>query len=153
LSQIAGRAGRREWKGTVLVQTNNPYHPILRMVANGENILFYEQEILHRQDFQFPPFSRLIRITSRHKEQGSAKLAIEILAQDLEKKLGKDMVLGPEAPSISRLRNQFIFHVLIKIPESVSVSFVKTVVMEDVKWMTSLKDHRSVQWIVDVDPN
>jgi primosomal protein N' (replication factor Y) len=153
LNQIAGRSGRREAKGTVMVQTNKPYHPVFSMIANGETILFYEQEILHRQDFGFPPFSRLIRITSRHKTEESARLSIEILASDLIKKLGTDMVLGPEAPPIARLRNQFIFHVLIKIPEKVSVSHVKKILLEDLKWISSLKDHKSVQWILDVDPN
>ena len=153
LNQIAGRAGRRETKGTVMVQTNKPYHPVFSMVANGETILFYEQEILHRQDFGFPPFSRLIRITSRHKTEENARLAIDILAADLVKKLGTDMVLGPEAPPIARLRNQFIFHLLIKIPEKISVSHVKKILQEDLKWISSIKDHKSVQWILDVDPN
>ena len=153
LNQISGRAGRRKTKGKVMVQTNKPYHPIFSMVSNGESMQFYQQEVLHRQDFCFPPFSRLVRITSRNVDEEKARLAIEILAKDLIKKLGTDIVLGPEAPSIKRLRNQFIFHLLIKIPNTLSVSNIKTILLEDVKWISSLKDHRSVQWIVDVDPN
>ena len=151
LSQISGRAGRRQEKGLVMIQTSKPYHPIYSMVAKGENILFYEQEILHRKDFVYPPFANLIKVTSRHVKQEITRQAIELLAVNLRKKLGTDMVLGPEEPVIARLRNQFIFNILLKIPLSISAQKVKEILHEELKIVQTEKELASVQWIVDVD--
>jgi primosomal protein N' (replication factor Y) len=152
LSQISGRAGRRLQKGLVMVQTGKPYHPLYSMVAKGELTLFYESEILHRKDFQFPPFSRLIKITSRHKEQEMAGQAAYELTAKLLPLLGSAMVYGPEIPPISRLRNQFIFNVMVKIPGEISASRVKQVVKEAVWQLQTMKNFSGVQWILDVDP-
>ena len=152
LSQISGRAGRRQEKGLVMIQTNKPYHPIYSMVAKGENILFYEQEILHRRDFAFPPFANLIKVTSRHVKQEITKQAIDTLADFLRKKLGTEMILGPEEPIIARLRNQFIFNLLLKIPLSVSAQKVKEILAAELKMVQTEKELSGVQWIVDVDP-
>ena len=153
LTQIAGRAGRRQEKGLVLVQTQIPYHPIYSMVAKGQTDLFYEQEVLHRQNFDYPPFSRLIRITARHKTQEKARESIELLAGYLRKKLGSSLVLGPETPLIARLRNQFIFNLMLKIPNSVSAAKVKLILRQELMMIQSEKELKSIQWIVDVDPN
>ena len=152
LSQISGRAGRRQDKGLVMIQTNKPYHPIYSMIAKGETILFYEQEILHRRDFTFPPFAHLIKVTSRHIKQEITQQAIEILAVQLRGKLGSDMVLGPEEPVIARLRNQFIFNLMIKIPLTVSAQRVKEILAAELKMVQTEKVIKAVQWIVDVDP-
>jgi primosomal protein N' (replication factor Y) len=153
LKQISGRAGRRTEKGLVLVQTQVPYHPVFSMVAKDETELFYEMEIGHRKEFGYPPFTRLVRITSRHAEKEQAEQAARVLSKELLKALGSEMVLGPEAPPIARLRNQFIFHILIKIPDSVSLSGIKTILKANLFWVESLKEYRKVQWIMDVDPN
>ncbi len=152
LSQISGRAGRRQEKGLVMIQTNKPYHPIYAMIAKGENILFYEQEILHRRDFNFPPFAHLIKVTSRHVKQEITQKAIEVLASYLRRKLGTDMVLGPEEPIIARLRNQFIFNLMLKIPLNVSAQKVKEILAAELKMVQTEKELSGVQWIVDVDP-
>ena len=153
LSQIAGRAGRRKVQGHVLIQTRNPAHPVLRMVAARENHRFYQEEIQHRKDFGFPPFSRMIRVTSRHPEEKNALLAAETFTKAITKSLGSGMVFGPETPVIARLRNQYIFHISIKIPETASLQFVKSVIIGNIRWMESQKEHRGIQWICDVDPN
>jgi primosomal protein N' (replication factor Y) len=123
------------------------------MVAKDETELFYEMEIGHRKEFGYPPFTRLVRITSRHAEKEQAEQAARVLSKELLKALGSEMVLGPEAPPIARLRNQFIFHILIKIPDSVSLSGIKTILKANLFWVESLKEYRKVQWIMDVDPN
>jgi primosomal protein N' (replication factor Y) len=153
LTQISGRAGRRSEKGLVLVQTRKPNHPVYQLVQRSEPEEFYAMEINHRQTFEFPPFCRLIRITARHKEELTARTSIEILCSDLQKKLGSQLVLGPEAPAISRIRNLFLFHLMIKIPENSSLKWVKEIVQTDLRWIQSLPDFRQVQWIADVDPN
>lgn len=153
LSQISGRAGRRLEQGLVLVQTHAPNHPLYRMIAGNENQLFYETEIDHRNRYGYPPFSRLIRVTARHPEQPQAFAAIEFLASRLAKSLGSEMILGPEAPVIPRLRNQYIFNLYLKILPQFSLIKVKEVLKAEVLMIQSEKEHKQVQWILDVDPN
>jgi primosomal protein N' (replication factor Y) len=152
LSQIAGRAGRRTTKGKVLIQTRNPFHPVLKLVAENNASDFYRQETEHRQNFGFPPFSRLIRITARHREEARTLSAARQLESALARSLNPAWLSGPETPVIPRLRNQYIFHISLKIPEGNSLSFVKTVILENIRWMEGKKDHPGVQWLVDVDP-
>jgi primosomal protein N' (replication factor Y) len=153
LSQIAGRSGRRQDQGRVLIQTRNPGHPVLKLVAEGDSNRFYQEEVGHRKDFGFPPFSRLIRITARHKEEQAALTAARQLESALSKNLDKSWISGPETPVIPRLRNQYIFHISLKIPEGNALGYVKTVVLENIRWMEGTKDHPGLQWLVDVDPN
>lgn len=153
LTQISGRAGRRAEKGLVLVQTRKPHHPVYKLVQSGDPEEFYKMEVPHRETFEFPPFCRLIRITARHKEKEIARTAIEILGKDLTSKLGSNLVFGPEEPTIARLRNLYLFQLMIKIPESASLNWVKDIIRTDLFWIQSLPEFRSVQWIPDVDPN
>lgn len=153
LTQISGRAGRRAERGLVLVQTRKPNHSVYQLVQEGDPEAFYEMEITHRETFEFPPFCRLIRLTARHKEELTARTAIEVLAKDLRKKLGDHLVLGPEAPAIARIRNLYLFQLMIKVPENSSLRWVKEVILTDLRWIQSLPDFRAVQWIPDVDPN
>lgn len=153
LSQISGRAGRRAERGLVLVQTHVPHHPLYKMVADAENQLFYEIETEHRRRYDYPPFSKLIRVTARQPEQIKALEAIERLAKILRVSLGSEMVLGPEAPAIPRLRNQFIFHLYLKIRPDFSLSKVKEVLLAELLLLQTEKEMKKVQWIVDVDPN
>jgi primosomal protein N' (replication factor Y) len=153
LSQIAGRAGRRLEQGRVLIQTKNPGHPVLKLVAENNSADFYRQETEHRRNFGFPPFSRIIRITARHKEEARALSAARQLESAMARSLNPAWLSGPETPVIPRLRNQYIFHISLKIPEGNSLSFVKSVIVENIRWMEGRKDHPGVQWLVDVDPN
>lgn len=153
LSQIAGRAGRRLERGKVLIQTRNPKHPVLKLVAENNAADFYRQETEHRRNFGFPPFSRLIRITARHKEEPRALSAARQLESAIARSLNPAWLSGPETPVIPRLRNQYIFHISLKIPEGNSLSFVKDVILENIRWMEGRKDHPGIQWLIDVDPN
>ena len=153
LSQISGRAGRRKVQGEVLIQTRNPGHGVLRMVASGETEKFYENEIRHREDFLFPPFCRLIRITTRHREAENAFHAISILAEELRRGIDSAWIFGPETPVIPRLRNQYIFHLSLKIPAGISPGPAKQFIADSIRWMEGKKDHPGVQWLLDPDPN
>jgi primosomal protein N' (replication factor Y) len=153
LSQIAGRAGRRKVQGEVLIQTRNPGNMVLKMVAANKAEEFYENEIRHREDFLFPPFCRLIRITVRHKEEEQALAAADRLRTELENYIAADWLSGPEQPVIPRIRNQFIYHLHIKIPSGISPGPAKEVIRASIRWMEGKKDHPGVHWMIDPDPN
>jgi primosomal protein N' (replication factor Y) len=152
LSQIAGRAGRRKVRGRVLVQTSVPYHPLFRMVAAGETTLYYSQEVEHRKEFGYPPFSRLIRIAARHADSGSAQRALALLSDEMRKHMPEELVLGPEAPPVSRIRNLYIFQTLLKIPGGFSPRPVKDVLSTLLHWVQTIPEYKGIHWTVDVDP-
>ena len=95
ITQVSGRAGRRAGRqGTVLIQTNNPQQPILQKVIQNDYKGLYEEEIQERQDFSYPPFVRLIKLTVRHTDKAISQQAAQRLADELTDALGSSRVLG-----------------------------------------------------------
>ncbi|MCS6795524.1 MAG: primosomal protein N' [Raineya sp.] len=153
LTQVSGRAGRRDTQGKVLIQTNTPENPILQKIRNNDYESFYQTEILEREKYHYPPFARLIRIIVRHREKDFAQDAAIHLAELLREQLGKPRVLGPEAPLIDRVRNQYIKHILIKLErEKINLKAVKTFIAQQCQKVMLDKKFKSVQVIIDVDP-
>lgn len=153
LTQVSGRAGRRETQGKVIVQTNNPENHTLQKIKNNNYESFYQEEILEREKYHYPPFSRLIRIAIKHREKDYAQDAALCLAELLREKLGKPRVLGPEAPLIDRVRNQYIKHILIKLErEKTNLKPVKHFIAQQCQKVMLDKRFKSVQVVIDVDP-
>jgi len=151
MSQVGGRAGRKHKRGKVVIQTYQPdHHVILNVFANDYNAQF-TQEMKQRKQFDYPPFSRLIGITIKHKDKQLLDGASEILVKALKLKLGK-RVLGPEYPAISRIRNLYLKKVLIKLEISISPTKVKNLIKEEIIKFHSEKDFKSVRILLDVDP-
>jgi len=128
IAQVSGRAGRTEKQGKVLVQTYNPYHQILQQVSANKFEAMYTEQLEERRNFKYPPFYRLIRITLRHRDYQKIDEASIWLAKALRQSLGVDAVLGPETPSIARIRNQYRRNILIKIKKKQSLLETKKVI-------------------------
>lgn len=153
ITQVSGRAGRRDIKGRVIIQTNTPEHPTLQRILKNDYEGFYEEEILEREKYNYPPFSRLIKLTIRHREKEIAKDAAQTLAELLREQLGKPRVLGPESPLIDRIRNQYLKHVLIKLErEKINLKAVKEFIAKQCQNVMLMKQFKSVQVVIDVDP-
>jgi len=116
ITQVAGRAGRGDRPGRVLIQTYHPDHYALRHAVAQDYTGFYNEEIRHRRNHQYPPFVALALLLTRHND---ANRAHEI-AQQLRKALVEAdtertcRILGPAPAPLARLRNEFRFHVLVK---------------------------------------
>lgn len=152
MEQVSGRAGRKNKQGKVLLQAVNVKHPVLQLVQQHDYEKFYEMEIAGRKEFFYPPFSRLIKLELKHKESETANAAAQKLASLLRQDL-KDFVVGPAAPVIARLRNQYIMEILIKLPKEQGMGFAyKKVIRNHINLMWGEKAFRSVQVIADVDP-
>jgi primosomal protein N' (replication factor Y) (superfamily II helicase) len=151
LTQVAGRAGRRSTKGKVLIQTNNPGNEMLLKIKNNDYIGMYEKEIAEREKYNYPPFSRLIHLTLKHQDQNICQKAAVELAKSLEIQLGKARVLGPEKPVIDRIRDRFLFEILIKLEKGVNLKNVKDFVREQMTNISISKTYKNIQVIVDVD--
>ena len=114
LTQVAGRAGRHDLPGTVLVQTINPDHYAIRFAAEQNYAKFYEKELEFRRLMRYPPFSALANVLVRAEKQEDALRMSAVLA-DLLKEPGEGMkVMGPAEAPVPRLKNEFRYQMLIK---------------------------------------
>ncbi len=153
LTQVSGRAGRKSKKGSVLIQTNDTEQGLLHKVIRNDYDALYAMEIEDRAYFYYPPFTRLIRLTSKHIDRNLSLETSQTLADLLTEKLGKARILGPEAPIIGRIRNKYLFNILIKIErDNVDLKAVKQFISEKIEDVITQKKYRQVQIVIDVDP-
>lgn len=151
--QVAGRAGRRQEQGKLLIQTNNPNQPIIQQIVASNYVDFYNEELKERERFHYPPFTRIIEISVRHEDLMVAKDAATSFGKTLRLNLGADKVLGPEAPSVGRIRNKFHFHILLKLePSAINFTKVKLLIKETAKQLITEKTHKKLQIVLNVDP-
>src|SRR6478752_3572206 len=120
MTQVSGRSGRSEKQGRVIIQTYNPEHNIIRQVTNNDYEGMYQEQLHERRIYFYPPYFRLIKLTLKHRDFEKLKEGSMWLSQVLRQNL--DMpVLGPEEPPISRIRNEYIRTMMVKIPQDVSI--------------------------------
>lgn len=150
LSQFAGRAGRTDKQGKVIIQTYNPQHLILQKVVAHDFEGMYQSQLEERFQFKYPPYYRMIKIVIKDKKFNKMQLVGNWLGQAL-KNVFKENVLGPEQPPIGRIRNEYITHILIKIPKNQSLIKSKEAIRKIEKAFLSIKEFRSVKLTLDVD--
>jgi primosomal protein N' (replication factor Y) len=148
--QVSGRAGRTEERGKVLIQTYNPHHNILQQVSTNDYQKMYEEQMDERRNFRYPPIYRLIKITLKHRNYNKVNVASEWYSKSL-RQVFKANVLGPEFPPVSRIRNQFIKHIIVKIPPKQSVAKTKEAIIKINNSFFAVKDFRAVRVILNVD--
>jgi primosomal protein N' (replication factor Y) (superfamily II helicase) len=153
ITQVSGRAGRRDKPGLVVIQTSGPDHPLLKTILKHNYKDFFNTELADRQLHDYPPFTRLIEITVKHTDKKICKTASETLADQLKHNLSYIRILGPGEPAISKIRNQFLMNILLKVPRGKFdlANIKKTIVTLSTQLVTE-KEFRSVRVMVDVDP-
>lgn len=151
MAQVAGRSGRAGAQGTVIIQTFQPSHPVITQVAQNDYDGMYLDQIHEREQYRYPPFYRIIRLTLRHREfdktRDSAVWLHSMLAQTLPMP-----VLGPEEPLISRIRNEYLRSIMIKIPGNLSLEGTKKTIRRTLDSFHAIPQFRSVKVTVNVDP-
>ena len=153
VTQVAGRAGRRQKQGTVLIQTTMPEHPVLRQVQTHDYKGFFDNEIAEREKYGYPPFTRLIKIIIKHEEREQMLEPAAWLAKRIAASIGPEKVLGPQAPLIERVRNLYIQEIFLKLPrEGTNFGWVKFVIADALAAMPRYRGAREMRIIVDVDP-
>ncbi len=150
LVQVAGRAGRTDQRGKVLVQTYNPLHNILQQVSTNSYLEMFKEQMDDRYNFKYPPVYKQIKVTLKHKDYNRVETASIWFARSLRQYFG-DAVLGPESPPIARIRNQFHKNILVKITRKQSLSKTKEAIIKINNSFYSVKDFRSVRVILNVD--
>ncbi len=152
LEQVAGRAGRRaQQPGTVVIQTSQPQHEVIRNVRAHDYAEHYKREIEERQRFFYPPFSRIIYVYLKHRDPGRLRELAEVYATGLRKLLG-NRVFGPEEPAISRIQGLYIRKVMLKIEPSASVDKIRDLLRGHYVATLSRPDAKGLLIYYDVDP-
>jgi primosomal protein N' (replication factor Y) len=150
--QVAGRAGRREKQGKVIIQTYQPLHPVLIDLKDFNLENFYHRELEERKQYYYPPFIKMIVISIKHKDREHMTQAAHFLA-DLLKKDFQNRILGPTVPSIARINNYYQAVITIKMEKnSKIIATIKQKLLE-YKMATLKLPGKSVTRInIDVDP-
>jgi primosomal protein N' (replication factor Y) (superfamily II helicase) len=152
ITQVSGRAGRREQKGRVLIQTGSPQNRILQFVLQNDYEGFYESELVDREGYNYPPFSRIIEITVKDVNQLLSHQAANRLAEVLEHQLGKTRVMGPEKALVERIRNKFLFQIYLKLEkDKMNIQATKAFLQKEIVNLVTDKKFKSVQVVVNVD--
>ena len=153
LQQLAGRIGRRAERGVMMIQTYQPEHEVLKALKTGDYNGLMETEMEQREVFGYPPFTKLLKIDVNHLDAQVATEASRWLADQLRKQLG-NLVLGPQVPSVARVKNRFIQQIVVKIPrESAKLNAAKHLVQQAREAALAHLLWRAVRIDVVVDPN
>lgn len=152
MEQVSGRAGRRQEQGNVLIQAMNVKHPVLELVQQHDYEKFYRFEIENRKEFFYPPFSRIVSLTLKHKDKQKVEDAAAFLARHLQQDFQQYMS-GPAAPVVPRVRNQYIMEIMIKLSkDGDKPSVYKKVIQHHINLMHAEPRFKSVVVLADVDP-
>ena len=151
LLQVAGRTGRRELRGRLLIQTATPGHPVLQRVVDHDVPGMMDYLIRDRAEHHYPPFARMVRIEVRHRKESVARDVAHFLASQLLKALSGG-ILGPDAPPVARIQAMYRQHLWIKLPADGSVKATKRRLLKEIDGLIYHPHGRSARVIVDVDP-
>ncbi|MEP7371759.1 MAG: primosomal protein N' [Chitinophagaceae bacterium] len=151
MEQVSGRAGRKQTTGKVLIQTSQPSHPVLLYVQQHNYKKMFADELEKRKQFFYPPFSRLINLSFKHKIREVVEAAAHQFANALKNKYGNYLV-GPAEPVVGRIRNQYLMELLLKLPKDKNLLIqCKKDLLEQVAVLHTEKRFRSVVIVPDVD--
>ncbi len=151
MAQVSGRAGRKDKRGLVILQTKSPDVDVIRHVVNNDYTTFYRELLAERQAFRYPPFCRLIDIYLKHtKDEVVTTAAIE-MASRLRQWFGA-RVLGPDKPAVARVKTLSIRKMVLKLENGIDMSRVRQYLALAQQQMLQDKRYASLQIYYDVDP-
>ncbi len=153
MEQVSGRSGRKNDQGKVIVQLSQTSHPVIDFVKEHDYPAFYAFEINNRKHFAYPPFSRLMSILFKHKENHIAEEAANHFLKSLDPNIQKT-VMGPAQPIINRIRNKYIWELCVKITKQPKqLTIAKKQLLHFIQLISVHPRYKSVQIIIDIDPN
>ena len=152
ITQVAGRAGRKKDLGTVYLQTSMPEHAIIQKIVDHDYLGMYETDLNERENFNYPPFHRLIKITIKHQDALALYQLGVIAKNNLSTFFGSNL-LGPEKPYVGKIRNWYIINFVLKIPnQGGPIRAQKSKLSQAIQQLEKSKEFNKARIIVDVDP-
>lgn len=150
MTQVSGRAGRSEKRGKVIIQTYNPLHNIIQQVTHNDYEAMYKEQLYERKIYYYPPFFRLIKLTLKHRDFDKLKEGSMWLYQVLQQNINHP-VLGPEEPVVSRIRNEYIRTIMVKIPVETNLQSTKKTIQKILNSFDLVAQYRPIKVSVNVD--
>lgn len=151
MTQVSGRAGRRDTRGKVVIQAYNPWHQAIRNVIDNDYEAMYRGQTAERRVFRYPPFTRLIEIILRHREAETLNEAAAALAATLRQTFA-GRVVGPEYPNVPRVRGLYLKKIMLRFDRNEPVAQAKAIILKMVDQLHSAKSFATVMVHYDVDP-
>lgn len=151
MAQVSGRAGRKGQRGKVFLQTKNKELPIIRQVVENDYQGFYEALLEERRMFSYPPFHRLVYVFLRHRHDEVVESAGIEMGSRLRQGLG-ERILGPDKPSIARVKNLHIRKIVIKLENGIDQKAVRLYLRTVQQQLLQDKRYAALQVYYDVDP-
>lgn len=151
MAQVSGRAGRKGQRGKVFLQTKNKDLPIIRQVVENDYQGFYEALLEERRLFSYPPFHRLVYVFLRHRHDDVVETAGIEMGSRLRQGLG-ERILGPDKPSIARVKNLHIRKIVIKLENGIDPKAVRLYLRTVQQQLLQDKRYAALQVYYDVDP-
>lgn len=151
MSQVSGRAGRRGKRGLVILQTKSPELPLIQQVVHNDYAAFYRLLIAERQQFKYPPFYRLIYVFLKHRDDRTVETASIEMVSRLRQWFGA-RALGPDKPSVSKVKSLSIRKLVLKFEPGINMSEVRKYLALAQQQMLQDKRYSSLQIYFDVDP-
>lgn len=151
IAQVSGRAGRRKKRGKVIIQTSDPKHPVIDQILRDDYESLFSEQMEERKLFGYPPFTRMIRISFRHKIPSILDGATDLVGKEL-KAVFSSRVYGPQYPPVRKVQDAFIKQIILKIERKASVERAKELLDTILRDTLNSEVYRSIRVAVDVDP-
>ena len=151
MAQVAGRAGRKNGQGLVVLQTKSPDLPLIHEVMDNDYLRMYREQMEEREMFRYPPFYRLVYVYLKHRKEDVLDQAADWMAQCLRKGLG-ERILGPDKPPVARIQTLYIKKIVVKVEQQASMSKVRAYLRSVQQALMEDRRFRSLTVYYDVDP-
>ena len=151
MSQVAGRAGRRNGQGKVFLQTRMSDAPVIPQIVRNDYMQFYDQQLSERMLFHYPPFYRLVYIYIKHRDVRVLEEFSEIFGKQM-REIFDYRVLGPDLPPIARIKQLYIRKIVLKVENSLSQYKVNEVLQNLQQAYCNMPRYRSIVMFYDIDP-
>ena len=151
MSQVAGRAGRRNKRGYVILQTKHADYSVIRQVVDHDYANMYKEQIEERKTFHYPPFYRLIYIYLKHRDNNTVEQAAQQFGTLLQQAFG-ERILGPEKPAIARLQMLYIRKIALKVERTASTTEVRKLLIQAIAQLKQTSAYNALRIYFDVDP-
>ena len=151
MTQVAGRAGRRQSEGVVVVQTSEPDNEVIGWVARGDYDAMARAELADRHAFFYPPYARLVQLTLLCPDVQLLRRGAMLFAEHLREKFGR-RIAGPVAPPVDRIRGEYILRLLLKVENGRSMARARELLRDVLDQMHSHAEFKQIKIVIDVDP-
>ena len=151
MSQVAGRAGRRQRQGRVFLQTMDAQLPLIRQIVANDYETAYREQMLERRTFSYPPFTRIIIVYFKHRSASTVDALAREATMMLRNHFGT-RVLGPDEPPVARVSSLFIRRIIIKLEPSIPLSKARQHLLNTRTALLGQRLYSSAHFYFDVDP-